>query len=240
MPSHRNGGARSGRRSSAIWWSVQGLAIVLLVAWRGVSLGSDPRADFIPQDVGYHIDEGYKTLSPRNLALFHTTHWNKADEYTGWMRRSPLTQWPDYLSFRAFGVERGSARVVTILFFAAFLVGAAVFLNRRGPPAVALAGILLLGLDMGLFHFSRVAIFEVPLAALLYIGVFVASSLPKEGPASLAALGATAIVCAFGIKKSALLYLAPPIGILLLTQVLGAGAGARAGRWWSRSRFRSG
>ncbi len=225
----RNEWVWSGRRSSAIWWLVQTLLIILLVSWRGISLGADPPADFIPKDVGYQIDEGYKTLSPRNLALFHVTHWNEADVYPGWMGRSPVTQWLDYFSFRAFGVRRESARAVSILFFAALLFAAAVFLNRRGPPAVALAGIVLLGTDMALFHFSRVGIFEVALCSVLYTGVFVANSLPPTRRfAHLVVLVVTAIVGAFGVKASALLYLAPPLAVLLLVELLGTSAGSRA------------
>lgn len=42
---------------------------------------------------GLYVDEGYKTLSPRNLLLLGNTHWHEADTYPGWMKSSPVTQW---------------------------------------------------------------------------------------------------------------------------------------------------
>lgn len=207
------------------WWWAQALLIVLVVGWRSVSLGADPPTDFIPTDVGFQIDEGYKTLSPRNLVLFGATHWNPEDRYAGWMRHSPITQWPYYLAFRALGVSHRSARVVSVVFFAALLVAAAVFLNARGSPALAFLGVVLLGSDMGLFHFSRVALLEVPLCVVLYGGIFLANSLPRERRfAHVAVLLITAVVAALGVKATALLYLAPPLTLLVLSEIMGEGA----------------
>ena len=88
------------RGSSRIALTV-GLAVGLALL-RLIHLGADTPSEF-SRSAGPYVDEGYKTLSPRNLVLFGTTHWNSEDTYRGWMKDSPITQWSYYASFRLFG-----------------------------------------------------------------------------------------------------------------------------------------
>ena len=201
-------------------WTVLPL-IVLAVALRLVHLDADPVADFIPKDEGYQVDEGYKTLSPRNLVLFGATHWSEFDDYGGWMQDSPVTQWAYYASFSEFGTNRVSARSVTVVFFALFLLGAAAFFQSRYAAGVTLMGMVLLACDQALFHFSRVAILEIPLAAFVYGGIFIAARCTRDHAyLALLALVFVAGVAAFGIKMSALIYLVPAIVALSAAEVL--------------------
>jgi hypothetical protein len=56
---------------------------------------------------GTYCDEGYKTLSARNMVLFGDTHWTELDEYAGWVKGSPVTFYFNYLMFNVFGVFLG-------------------------------------------------------------------------------------------------------------------------------------
>lgn len=201
------------------WWLVLAL-LVAGVALRGVHLGADPLATFIPGDTGYQIDEGYKTLSPRNLALFGTTHWNEHDRYPGWMRGSPITQWAYYASFSLFGVDRVSARLISVASFALLVLLAVAFFRGRYGPLPALVGVLLLVSDQALFHFSRVAVFELPLSLVVYGGIFMAALVPRERAylAPLVLLVVTGIA-AMGVKFSGLLYMLPPVLALLAVEL---------------------
>lgn len=200
-------------------WLVLAL-LVAGVALRGVHLGADPLATFIPGDTGYQIDEGYKTLSPRNLALFGTTHWNEHDHYPGWMQGSPVTQWAYYASFSLFGVDRVSARLVSAASFALLVLLTVAFFRSRYGAVPTLVGVLLLVTDQALFHFSRVAVFELPLSLFVYGGIFMAALVPREHAylAPLVLLVVTGIA-ALGVKFSGLLYLLPPVLALLAVEL---------------------
>ena len=85
-------------------------------------LDADPPGWYIPVDIGFHIDEGYKTLDAKNRTVFETTHWNANDDYPGWSKGSPFTQQSYYLAFKTFGLQLSSARLVSVFFFILFLV----------------------------------------------------------------------------------------------------------------------
>lgn len=200
------------RRSFAPgWWATFALAIGLLVAWRCVNLGADPRTSFIPSDIGYHIDEGYKTLNAKNVILFGQPHWNAQDRYPPRLERSPFMDGFYTFGFRAFGVDRLSARFVTVGFAAAFLILVAGFMTARYPPSIALAGVVLLGTDQGLFHFSRVGLVEMALCFFVYAGILGAAHLLPERRSTALFVLCIAATMAFAVKASVLIYLAPPL-----------------------------
>ena len=158
-----------------------------------------------------YVDEGYRTLSPRNLVLFGTTHWHPKDVYAGWAGGpSPITQWAFHTSFRLFGTSIEAARGVTILFFALLLGGFVWAMSSRYLPGLILGGLALLGLESNLFFFSRIALLEVPIAALLYCLLFVFARLkPHRTVAPLLMALPTSVLLVFGVKFSALVYLTP-------------------------------
>jgi hypothetical protein len=201
IPAHRR--AYGGR---LILGFLLGAGLVLL---RLIHLDADSPAG-MSWSAGIYVDEGYKTLAPRNLILFGTTHWNDADDYRGWMEGSPLTQWSFYAGFKLFGVKITSARLVTV-FYTAFLLSLyAVALRDRYRPWVYFTGLLALGLESTVFFFSRVALFEIPLALFLY-GLLFALSRVREGRVLLPVLLIIAVgtVASFAVKKSAMLYITP-------------------------------
>jgi hypothetical protein len=186
------------------------------VGLRAIHLDADPAAWFI-DEIGYQVDEGYKTLAPRNLSLYGTIQWNPHDQYTGWMTRSAITQWPYYWAFNTFGAQLSSARVVSIIYAVLLLGFTAFFLWRRYSPKLALFGAVLLAADPGLFLFSRSALFETALGFFTYAPLFVAVSLSARKklmpPFLLAALTVPAFLF---LKKSVLLYTGPAILALVL------------------------
>jgi hypothetical protein len=193
--------------------------ILLLVLFSSglklINLDADPPPWFT-DEIGFKIDEGYKTLSPRNLAIFGKTHWNTEDEYSGWMTRSGITQWPYYWSFRIFGSELRNARLVSIFYFALLSLGAAWFLWRRLSPKAALIGVVLLVSDPGMFMFSRSALFETGLTLFTYVPLFIFFSAGATGSLTTIATYIFLTSAAFFyLKKTILIYAGPSVMALM-------------------------
>lgn len=197
-----------------------GVALVIAVALgllRLVHLTADTPYGLTEPTAGEYVDEGYKTLSPRNLILHGRTHWNAADDYPGWLKSSPLTQWSFYLSFRLFGTDIGSARLVTIAYFTLLLGGYAWSMAGRYDTALLLAGLLALGLESTLFFFSRMALFETPQLVPVYLLLFLFSRMRAgQGAAAIALAASVALTLTFTVKHSALLVMGP---VVLATMV---------------------
>ena len=194
--------------TTVLWVAV--IAVLVCLAVRTININADP-VTWNPE-TGYHIDEGFKTLSPRNLATFGATHWDPQDQYSGWMRTSPATQWPYYIAFKLLGPQLGSARLVTLLYTAFMMLTAVWFLWRRLPAAAVLTGMAMLLADPGLFIYSRSALFETSIAVWLYVALFAAASLPRDRDILAAGiLLVVAIAATICLKQSALLYFAPPL-----------------------------
>lgn len=176
---------------------------------RIINLDADPVPGYTGE-LGYQIDEGYKTLSPRNLYLYGKTHWNTADEYPGWMKSSAMTQWPYYLSFKILGEKLSSARTVSIIYAITFLIFAALFLWQRLPHKLAALGVLLLATDPALFLFSRSALFETSIIFYVYTGIFISAAFSNNfKQLAFIPLIIIAVLSFFYLKKSVMLYLMP-------------------------------
>jgi 4-amino-4-deoxy-L-arabinose transferase-like glycosyltransferase len=189
------------------------IALVLAVALgllRLVHLTADTPYGLTEPTAGEYVDEGYKTLSPRNLILHGRTHWHPADDYPGWLESSPLTQWSFYLGFRLFGTEIGSARLVTIAYFTLLLCGYVWAMAGRYHTALLLAGLIALGLESTLFFFSRIALFETPQLVFVYFLLFLFSRVREShGAAAIALALGVALTLTFTVKHSALLIMGP-------------------------------
>lgn len=202
-------------RSLNVITTLLGISLVLVLGARFLLLNADVPPWFAPYDVGLHIDEGYKTLSPRNLAEYGQTHWNPEDDYKGWMQTSPATQWLFYAAFTIGGVELASARVVGVLFFVAIVVIYLLTFRHDYPGWVLAGGALLLSLEPFLYHFSRAALFEVPLAFTTCLGLFaVYLARNRSIVIQLLAMLVVAVVALRLFKPSGFLYLVPAISAL--------------------------
>ena len=200
---------------------VLGLLVLGLLSLRLVHLGADtPVLITLPEDVGLFVDEGYKTLGPRNLILFGSDSWHPADNYPSWIPRSPLTQWSYYAAFRVSAPDLESARVVTIVYFGLFLLGYVWAMRTRLPWHVFIGGLLAFGLESMLFFYSRVALFEMPLITFLYGLLFYFARMDERRlllPLVLTA--ACGAFLAIAIKMSAVFYVIP-LGIAALIHLL--------------------
>lgn len=183
---------------------------------------------------GMYVDEGYKTLSPRNLILFGRTHWNPEDNYPGWMKGSPITQWACYWAFRIFGVDIKSARVVAILCFFFLLSGYAYTMSRCYDSYLFYPGLILLGLQNTIFFFSRIALFEIYLIMFIYSLLFVLKKLDnKKYLIKIALIMLIAWISAFFIKMSALVYILPVlIGTIIVVCIQSNIFQKKATRWY--------
>ena len=201
--------------------SKAGALIVLLglglLLFRMVHLGADPPQSIWAASIGEFVDEGYKTLDARNRALFGTTHWNAEDDYPGWTRKSPITQWSYFAAFQLFGTVLSNARGVTILFFGIFLWGYLSGAAKRFSMGLTMGGLLMLGLGHHLFVFSRLALFEIAILTALYAVLFIWSRLDERNSRfEVLILLIAAFLSTFGIKQSSLAYFAlVAIGLVL-------------------------
>ena len=183
---------------------------------------------------GMYVDEGYKTLSPRNLILFGSTHWNPEDDYRGWMKGSAFTQWAYFLAFKAFGVDISSARIVSILVFFFLLSGYAYTMSRCYDPKLIYSGLIILGLQNTIFFFSRIALFEIHIIMFLYCLLFILKNLDnKNDIIKIVLIMVMAWFISFFIKMSAMIYMLPVfIGTIIAICIQREIFKKKAARWY--------
>ena len=196
------------------------ILVFVLIGLRLIHLGADPPASLWTESFGPFVDEGYKTLDARNLALFGETHWNEQDDYPGWLPRSPITQLSFLASFQVLGQEIESARLITSIWFLLILLIFLWVASSSYQPSIVYLGLILMGVNLTLFAFSRLAIFEIPITFFLLLALLTLRQLSEDRPlVSLALIMTCLNVGAFGIKASTVLYFVPVIaavGLVLL------------------------
>jgi hypothetical protein len=193
--------------SFAYFWLLA-LVLALMVGLRFINLGAD--APIVhPYDIGLYVDEGYKTLSPRNLVNFGQTHWHPDDNYKGWYRASVITQTAFYAAFSSMGESIESARMVSVLWFALFLGLFAVALSGKYPAAVVWLGAAMLGFHHVLWIYSRVALFEVAAVAVLFGGLLILHRYVSRALPMGVAFLIIGLVTSFGIKLNSAYVLLP-------------------------------
>lgn len=184
------------------------VVFILVCGLRFIHLGADTPLG-VSDNVGLYVDEGYKTLAPRNLILSGSEKISPEDDYQGWFRDSPLTQWAYYAAFRIRGVSLESARIVSIAVFSLFLVGFLLGMKNRLSLLQIILGLLLLGLQSTIFFYSRVALFEIFIVAFLYIPLFFLLRGKMSNMTALVLLGLFGIGSVFLVKASSLIYFLP-------------------------------
>jgi hypothetical protein len=102
------------------------------------------------------------------MVVFGTTRWHPGDDYHGWLTRSPITQGAFYLAFAIFGQNLETARMVSVTWFALFLVAFGIAYYRERSSPVFWAGLLMVGFQYVLWVISRTAIFEIAALSIFY------------------------------------------------------------------------
>jgi hypothetical protein len=213
----------TGSKLSAI--GVVALVILGFGLLRTIHLGADAPVRIAPGSAALYVDEGYKTLSPRNLVLFGATHWHPRDDYPGWMEKSPFTQWAYYAAFRALGPRVESARLVSILCFSLLLAGYAWAMRGRYSPRLFYTGLGILGLESVLFFFSRAALFEIPISMFLYGLLFLIARTSRHLVRDVAVVAGAGAFLILAVKVSAFVYLFPVLLAVLCLVVLQRSSG---------------
>jgi 4-amino-4-deoxy-L-arabinose transferase-like glycosyltransferase len=207
-------------RSRAAQHLLIAVMIIFILALHGWNIAADVPDTFSPKELGLRVDEGYKTLGPRNLSLFGSLRWSAHDEYGYWFRGSPLTQVVMLASFKVFGADLRVARLTALGYFAGLLL-LVVWLGRsRLPVRYAMLTVLLLGLEPVLFFFSRAALFEILMSAFL-TATLLGLDHPRisTGQRPLIALFCAMVLAFFLVKSSALIYFLPALGAVALSNV---------------------
>jgi hypothetical protein len=200
------------------------LIALLVLLTRGINLSADTPelSAFNLSDTGLLVDEGYKTLIPRNLVLFGQTHWAEADEYGNWFRGSPLTQSLLLLTFHLWDPDIVVARATALIYFFALLLLVLLAHRSRLDTAALVLLAAVLATEPFLFFFSRVALFEVAVGLVVAVGLMLIRSVGTRMlwfPFFLAAT--VALAGMFLVKLSTVLYLFPAmlaLGTLALTK----------------------
>ena len=189
------------------------LILVAAVSYRLAILSADTPPG-LSWSAGLYVDEGYKTLTPRNLLLYGDSKWHEADTYGGWLDSSPITQWSVYAAFKMFGISIESARLVPLVFFTLLLLLYITLYRKRYSKNLLLLGLALLATDVTILAFSHVMLLEMPLAFFFYVIVLPATLYYEKRKASfipVALILVGGIIIAKTIKFSAIVYILPPI-----------------------------
>jgi hypothetical protein len=189
---------------------------------RLIHLDADPPDWYVGGDVGYHVDEGYKTLAAKNLYLFGATTWHPDDDYRGWIRKSPATQYPIYWAYEIFGLDLTRARLISLAYTLAFLLATVIFLSHRLSGPVLVLTTVMMTADLALFQFSRVALFEATQIACVYVSIYLMTLVDRRSHLlALMFLVLAAFLTASFVKAQAPLYFLPAIVAVMLSTISG-------------------
>jgi hypothetical protein len=182
----------------------------------------------LPDQIGLYVDEGYKTLAPRNLVEFGETRWHPDDAYPGWFGNSPITQALFYLAFGVLGQELESARWVSLSAFALLLVAFAYGSYGNQPTYAVGLWIIMLGSQHIIWVFSRVALFEMTGIGLVFGTLLILRKFNARPLLVLGSFAAVGSIAARGVKLNAGLVLLPALFGMLASMAIGK---------WSQSRL---
>jgi 4-amino-4-deoxy-L-arabinose transferase-like glycosyltransferase len=187
-------------------WTVSLVLLIGLVALatRAGDLVSDPPPN-LGESGGYYADEGFWTHNARNKILFGQfvlDEWNN-------MFASPLTHWPQYVSFRWLGVGLAQARLFPVM-----LSMISVFLIARGlRGSASVAAAALFAGNVLLIHFGRLALLETPLVCLLLLSWFL---LAVESPGRVRIILSGFVLGLAVVTKLSIVYVAPAAILAML------------------------
>jgi hypothetical protein len=188
------------------------LSIAILIV-HSIYLTADTPDWFADYDTGLRVDEGYKTLAPRNLVLFGQTIISEHDQYRGWFKNSFLTQSLLFISFNVFDPSLLVARATNLSYYL-ILIFLILWAHREHLKKISFALIILIAAtEPFTYFFSRVALFEIAIALIVTAGLL---SIRIDSYKGLWAFVLLTVIGAAIIKTSVLVYLFPGIIALIL------------------------
>lgn len=170
---------------------------------------------FLTDDAGAYCDEGYKTNDARNLVLFGNAKWSENDEYRGWLKKSPITVYYNWLLFKLFGVSLAVARLGNLLFALGSLFLFYLILHKSYDFQTALLSLILCGVNQVFFFYSRLALLEFKMMFFILLGLycmlFIKQSYLFGAPA------AACLIAAYYCKALSVLFYISLILFVILT-----------------------
>jgi hypothetical protein len=199
-----------------------GLIVAVACLARFVHLNADP---WVPNWVGYVLDEGRWNEMARHLALFGEFEGTSGAKLQLFL--APGYQAINYVLFRLLGVDFWSARLLSAACGALMLVTVFVVLRRHVTTFALALGAVVLGFESSMLWESRMALPEIPavFASLLAFLVLVL------GPFTLPIAFVAGIVAAVAAAmKATTLMVMPAFVVIALTVPRGSPFRARARR----------
>jgi len=215
---------------------------VLLLGLCMLLLFGGMRAAFItadaPQDLSIsgalYSDEGFKTYSSRNMALYGAWKWTSRDGYSGWLEKSPLPVHAYTALFRKFGTGFSTIRALPVVSSVLTMILLFFFAFRRFNSSTALLSLLFFGISFYNCMFNRLGFFEIIVNLFLMAAIFLFSEIPSSRSRSLRAayilLGCAALVCADYSKQTWVLALLSALPALLICITVYSGKAKQAGK----------
>ncbi|MBI2557994.1 glycosyltransferase family 39 protein [Candidatus Woesearchaeota archaeon] len=149
------------------------ILILLFLAFLLVRL-LNLQADF-PKSLNFYpdelTDEGYKTYSARNMALFKSSAL-EGDQYIGWIRNSPVSQYIFLLFFNIFGIGYAQARLAGIVFSFLGLIFYYLLIKNAFGKKTALLSAFFLGFSYVYIMYNRLALLESIMIFFLMLSLY--------------------------------------------------------------------
>lgn len=145
------------------WYTliIIGLFIVL-TGMRLIHIEADP-PDRLSWSAAPYTDEGFKTLSARNMVLFGDWKCCESDEYSGWIVNSPVMTYVYVWIYNQLGVSLAISRLLPIILSLLLLLLLFVFALKYLDKKSALLLLVFLGFNYTFIMYNRLAFFETPL-----------------------------------------------------------------------------
>ena len=151
------------------------------------------------------------------MVVFGTARWHPGDDYHGWLTTSPITQAAFYLAFARFGQVLETARMVSVTWFAIFLIAFGIAYYRERCSPVFWVGLLMLGFQYVLWVISRTAIFEIAALSVFYAALLLLRRFSKTVITYAIVIAFVGVLVTFGIKRNGSIIVAPALfGIMAI------------------------
>ena len=147
------------------------LILVLAALLRIYQIEADPFMT-ISGDTGLYTDEGFYSLSARNLVIFKEFNPYQNNQVVEAIDY-PLYTYSQFLSFKIFGVSIKSLRLPSIVFSLLLILSTYIISIRLYGKKTAILTSIFLTFNFMFIQYNRLALVENLLTLLLYVASFV-------------------------------------------------------------------